>query len=325
MDNTIILQGKFTSDGQAKNIVLRSGCNWMEVINYTQMGTQQNPGRGVKFEWQEGMAAGTGVEIKKGNASDALSGVTLASGGFTVIDTSLSPVGALDTTVTAVSNAAPPVVTCTSTAALNVGDVVRMIDVAGAQQLGGIDFTIGNGTFTGTTFSLDYMAQIVAGTTGSFRRIKYDPIFYPRNRYISDIASGSTTEVTLTVTHNYSVGQQVRFIVPAEYAMVEINGLSGTIISVDTSINSITVDIDSSAFTGFQFPLTAEYPFTPAQVIPYGEAANANIVNPNLLTDATENQSFIGMQLAAGAQSPAGSNNDVIYWRAGKSFSVDNS
>jgi len=30
------------------------------------------------------------------------------------------------------------------------------------------------------------------------------------------------------------------------------------------------------------------------------------------------------MKLAAGADSPAGSSSDVIYWRAGKSFSVSN-
>lgn len=323
MSDAIIRQGRFTSTGAAKNLVLRNDVDWIEVINITQMAAQQNPGRGVQFFWQRGMAQGSAIEIKKANAADTLNGVVVASGGFTLIDTSNQAPGALDATVAAVSNANPPVVTVADTTGLSVGDVVRMIDVAGAQQLGGIDFTIGNGTFTGTTFSLDYMTQIVAGTTGSFRRIPYNPIFYPPHRFISSITQAQQAVVLLTVDHEFTVGQQVRFVVPEEYGMVEMNGLSGTIVAVDTvTTNTITVDIDTTAFTAFAFPLTGDYPFSPALVVPIGEAAKSPY--ENLLDDARRNIAYIGIQLAGGAQSPAGSAGDVIYWRAGSSFDVDN-
>jgi hypothetical protein len=102
--------------------------------------------------------------------------------------------------------------------------------------------------------------------------------------------------------------------------MTEMNKLTGTITAVAT--NTVTVDIESSAFTAFAFPATAAVPFTPAVMVPVGEAAEESYVN--LLDDATTNTGYIGIQLAAGTTSPAGALNDVIYWVAGKSFSVTN-
>jgi hypothetical protein len=129
----------------------------------------------------------------------------------------------------------------------------------------------------------------------------------------------------MSVTHGFTVGQEVRIIVPDAFGMTEIDGLQGTITAIDTTTttgNSITVDIDSTAFTTFAFPLAAAVPFSPAMVVPLGEAATSPY--ENLLDDATINTGYIGMILAAGADSPAGVTSDVIYWVAGKSFSVDN-
>lgn len=328
MDLTIIQQGRFTADGTAKTIQLRSDLDWMMVYNFTQAATQQATGRGVQFYWQRGFAADAAIEYKKTNSTDALNMVTVSSGGFTLVDSSLQAPGVLNSTITAISNASIPVVTNSGTNGLSAGDVVRLINVAGAQQLGGIDFTVGYNTLSTTTFSLDYMSQIVAGTTGSWRKINFDPIFYPRRRFITKISQAAQAVVTLSVTHGYKVGQQVRFEVPTAFGMVEMNGLQGTIVAINTTTtsgNTITVDIDSSAFTAFAFPLTAAVPFSPALVVPIGEdTADALLLGQDILSDATVNQSYIGIKLAAGAQSPAGSSGDVIYWVAGKSFSVDN-
>jgi hypothetical protein len=319
-DNTIFQQGKFTADGNSKVLAIRSDLDWMRVINYTQAATQQSTGRGIEFYWQRGMTTDTGIEYKKTNSTDALNMVTLTSGGFSLIDTSTNPVGTLYNTVTAISTASTPVVS-SNTLGLSNGDVVRIIDVTSAQQLGGMDFTIG-GSNPGTSFTLAYMAQLgLAGTTGSFRKINYDSIFYPRTRYITSVtSSGTSSVVVLSVTHGYTVGQNVKLNVPSAYGMVEADGLTGNITAINTGTNSITVDIDSSTFTSFAFPATAAVPFTFATVTPVGE----NVAYPDLNDDATTNTAYIGMKLAAGAQSPAGSTSDVIYWYAGKSFSVTN-
>jgi hypothetical protein len=79
------------------------------------------------------------------------------------------------------------------------------------------------------------------------------------------------------------------------------------------------VNIDTTGFTAFAFPLIAAVPCNFAVVKPLGEdSATA----PNVLADATENQSYIGIELSAGAQSPAGVVGDVIYWKAYKSFNL---
>lgn len=334
MDGAIIQQGRFTSTGATKVIQLRAGVDWMMVYNKTIAAASQTTAVGVQYYWQRGFGSGEGWEYLKSNAANAANLSTyLTSGGFTLIDSSSNPVGPLDGTsgnadITAVSNAAIPVVTNNNVNGLVAGDVVRLINVVGGQQLGAMDFTVGNNTLGNTTFSLDYMSQIVAATTGHWRRIQFDPIFYPRRRFITKITKAASAVVTLSVTHGYKVGQEVRLIVPAAYGMVEMNGLVGTITAIDTTVttgNSITVNIDSSAFTTFAFPLTADAPFTAAEVVPMGEdTAQALSSAVDILSDATLNTGYIGLQLAAGANSPAGQVSDVIYWVAGTSFSVDN-
>jgi len=322
MDGTIIQQGRFTADGSSVELQIRSDVDWMEVINYTIADADQTTAVGVEYYWQRGMAVDTGIEYKKSNAANAANLTNaMASGGFSLLDTSGSPLGALNATVTDISNAAIPVVSNSGTNGLVAGDVVRLINVTTAQQLGGMDFTVGINTLTSGTFSLDYMAAVVTATTGSWRKINFQPQFYPRHRSITKITAASSAVVSMSVAHGYIVGQEVRLRVPAAFGMVEANNLLGTITAV--SAGTITLDIDSSAFTAFAFPVSADVPFSPALVIPVGEAASEAYAN--LLDDATNNVSFVGMKLAAGANSPAGATSDVIFWKAGKSFSVSNS
>lgn len=332
MDNTILQQGRFTSTGANVTIQLRSDVDWMKVYNVTQAAASQTTAVGVEYYWQRGFASGAKWTYFKSNAAAAANlSQYITSNGFTLIDSSVQAPGPLNATITAVSNAAIPVVTVSAPAGLVAGNVVRLINVAGAHQLDGYDFTIGYNSGTtpsSTTFSLDYMPQIVAGTTGSWRLIPFNPIFYPARRRITKITQASQAVITMSVTHGYKVGQAVRLRVPAAFGMVEMDGLLGNIVAIDTTTtsgNTITVDIDSSSFTAFSFPLTAAGAFTPAEVIPVGEdTALAVADGVDILSDATINQSYIGMQLTGGASCPGGAASDVMYWVAGKSFSVDN-
>jgi len=329
MDNTIIQQGRFTSTGANVTIPLRSGVDWMACYNITQAAASQTTAVGVKYFWQFGYPAGAKWTTFKSNAANAANlEQYITSNGFTFFDNSNSPVGQLNTTITAISNATIPVVTNTGTNGLAAGSVVRLFNVASAQQLGGMDFTVGNNTLSTTTFSLDYMSTIVAGTTGSWRQINFDPLFYPTRRFITSITQATQAVVTLSVTHGYQVGQSVRMIVPAAFGMVEMNGLLGDIVAINTNVssgNTITLDINSSGFTAFAFPLSAAVPFTFAEVVPVGEdTALALSSNVNILSDATLNTGYIGMTLQGGVNCPAGASSDVIYWVAGKSFSDTN-
>lgn len=328
MDLTIVQQGSFTSTGNNVYIPLESGVDWMTVYNITQAAANQTVAVGVKYYWQSGFAANSQWATLKAEAADAANLEQYTTvGGFNYIDTSLQAPGILHATITAISNAAIPVVTNTGTNGLIPGNIVRLINVAGAQQFGGMDFTVGYNTLSGTTFSLDYAPQITAGTVGSWRLIAFNPIFYPRHRFITSISQAAQAVVITSVTHGYQVGQAVRFNVPAAFGMVEINGLEGNIVAINTTdtVNSFTVDINSSAFTAFAFPTSVEVPFTPAVVVPIGEdTALALANNVNILSDATFNTAFTGMVLTGGEGFPGGADEDNMFWVAGKSFSVNN-
>ena len=70
MENTIIQQGKFTSDGAAKNLAIRSDVDWMVVYNYTNAAATGDDS--VKFYWQRGMDNGTGVYYYKDGGGNNL-------------------------------------------------------------------------------------------------------------------------------------------------------------------------------------------------------------------------------------------------------------
>jgi hypothetical protein len=329
-DFTLIQQGRFTSTGASVTIPLRSGVDWMRVYNTTVAAANQTTAIGVEYYWQNGFPQGYAWEYLKSNAADAANlSQYLTSGGFTYVDSSLTPNGVVNATVTAISNASIPVVTNSGTNGLTAGSIVRLFNITGGQQLGGMDFTVGYNTLSSTTFSLDYMAEIAAATTGSWMLINYDALYYPRRRYITNITQATQAVVTLSVTHGYLPGQKVKMIVPYVFGMIEMNNLYATIVAVNTTLtsgNTITLDIDSTSFTAFVFPTSGEYPaFTPAQVVPVGEnSAEALTLGVDFLNDATINTGYIGMNLSAGANSPAGQSGNVIYWVAGASFNVNN-
>lgn len=318
---TQMYQGGFTATGESVFIPLRGGIDWMRIYNTSVMAASQTTAVGYEFYWQVPFSSG-GLVFYKSNATNAsnLAG-TLPTNSFVYTNTSENVYGVINATVTAVSNAAIPVVSNSGTNGLSAGDVVRLINITGAQQLGGIDFTVGNNTLTSSTFSLDFMAQIVAGTTGSWMKINYNPIFYPRRRIITKITRGTQTVVTLSVAHDYGIGQIVRVSVSAAFGTTQINGLQGTILDVDYTNNTITLDIDSSSFTAFAWPTTSQVPFTPAEIIPMGENTGyALSQNVDILDDSTENFGRIGMTLAGGANLPGGANGDTMAWQAGTVF-----
>lgn len=323
MDITIIQQGRFTSDGTAQTLQIRSDLDWMEVINYTQSATTQTTGRGVMFRWQRGMSDGTGVMFTKQDSANALDLETLSTGGFTLVDSSTAGLGPV-VTGTTITKADPPVCTAAGHGYSN-GDLVQLSNLTNMPQLSQVVWTIGN--VTTNTFELTYMDTNTANFTAetAFEVRKVPPSFFnpePSGRSIANIvSSGTSTVVTLPTSldsFDVSVGAVMRLVVPAVFGMTEIDGMTGTVTAVSTANNTVTLDIDSSSFTAFAWPASTAVPFTLAQAITIGASGSAAV-------DPADNVGYLGMVLGAGADGPAGSSSDVIYWRAGKSFSVSNS
>lgn len=321
--NTIIQQGRFTSDGATRLLSVRADVDWMCVYNYTNAGATGDDS--VKFYWQRGMADLAGVRYFKSGGGNNLNLSTLTTTGFTRIDTSNNPLSAA-IAVTAATDATQPVVSTGDTSDLVNGDVVLLSSFTGQENLAGIEFQVDN-VVGNTSFRIANAIATTPGaaaTAGNWRKVRWNPLYYPRRRFVANITAADPAVITCTADHGLTVGQKVRLVVPAAYAMVEMDSLQATVTAVTAS--TLTLDIDSSGFTAFQFPLPAVVPFSPALVVPIGEdSAQAISSSVDILADATENQGVIAMSLPGGADAPGGANADVMYWVAGRSFDVSNS
>jgi len=279
--STIIQQGRFTSTGEAKIIPLRSDLDWMEVYNTTVADNDtQTTAVGVQFYWQRGMAVASGIEYKKSDAANAAQLTT----GFTLIDPNAGPSAPVAGTI--ITKASPPVCTAPAHGFQN-GDTVAFSDLAQMPQLSTYTFTIDN--VTTNTFELSFFDTNTPNFTQetSFN-VRSFPFFEWKGGWaaISSIIKGGTTQVQLTtaeVEEAYEVGTVLRFQIPSEYGMTQLNGLSGTILVYNAPTNTYTIDIDSSSFTDFVFPGPSAVPLSNASVQVIGS------INTNVSTDAVDN------------------------------------
>lgn len=333
MDGTILSQGSFTQGSTATNqvVAIPSNVDFMWVYNKTKIdaGTAST---GVQFYWQRGFPAGYAMEYQTNAASTATLLRSVSTGGFTLYDPSGQSAGALPllgnpVAATGISNATKPVVTTgTTTGLVADSSIVRLSLPSGSTALAsaicGIDLLV-DAVSAGVSFTVptDALANTLGITTGtlSYRVVNYSPLFYPRRFVILNITAATSAVVTTSIPHGYQVGQEVRFTIPSVSGMTQLDGQAGTITAVN-SATTFTVNIDTSAYTTFTFPTVAQQPSSYPLVAPVGEdtaQALASVVD--ILTDATVNNGFLGMVLPAGADSPGGQANDVIYWVAGKS------
>lgn len=339
------LQGRFAQGATATNINLSipSSFDWMWVYNETQL-YAATPNTGAQFYFQRGMTNGQGVLYTKENTIGALVPSQIAANsGFIMLDTSsmINQLGA-STAITNTTNATNPVLTTASTAGMSPGQIVRLYNMSTGHSVDGMDFVIDN-IPSGTTFRLGGLFQAAPFTngaaTGNFRIVNYNSAawspWYPPFRYIIKIlrpqdvggVAGSTF-IVLNAPSNYLVGQKVVFSVPNGFGATQLDGLTGTITAVTNgnASPSITVNIDSTSFGAFTFINSVNIK-SRAIVAPVGEDTGyqLSLATPgNILNDAVYNNEIIGVTLVAGASSPAGQANDVIYWIAGSSASVTN-
>ncbi len=386
MDGTILGQGTFVASsvglanpnpgnaeiGQSNPVIIQipSGADWVKVRNYTRWGTvgaagaayfngTANADVGIDFYWQRGMAAGTGIVTYKASSSAVLSGDTLVSGGFTLYDpsgqtTGSQPLLGAAVATSASTNATRPVVTHTADSTVQVGTVVRMSNTA-QTDVNGIDMVVGT-VSSSTSFTLLTATNALAtapgaiGGAGFYRVVNTNPLFYPRNRYVVNITRAVNAQVSTSVEHSLTVGQEVRFSIPDQSGMTQLNpsysnnyfpqgsSQSAIVVSIVDAYN-FTINIDTTSYTAFTWPTIAQQPSSFPQVIPIGEDTatalasnsnqfpqyqNQNIYNANsgILADSTVNTGYLGMILGNGGNgleltTPILGPSGAISWSSG--------
>lgn len=332
---TIVTQGTFTQPATAvtQTIPLPSGCDYFVTTNLTQMATTQGTGRVVRGEWYGGglFNDNDGLRWKKTNSTSAINidnfSTSTASNGFTYVSSFPAPQAAL--TGTAITNASPAVASVTNT--YSEGDQVTIYNAVLMQQISGMTFTISS--VSGSAFTLlglDASGFADAATAFTVRRVAPSLPVAPQFLYVTGITQATQAVVTVSQAHNYQIGQAVEFSIPGSFGMVQLNNnnqpQSKPPIITAVGTYTITINVNTTGYTAFAFPLSSGSPTTQlfATVAPAGQQATFNPITLvqtgyNVLQVPFHSSLFIPyMMLPAGAQSPGGSASDVIAYQAYK-------
>lgn len=126
-----------------------------------------------------------------------------------------------------------------------------------------------------------------------YQNLPIEPQFYKPSRFvISNISLGYTTIVTTSVDHNYSIGQQVRLIIPSSFGCYQLNEASGYVISIPSSTQvEITINSSKNVNPFFASSSTQVLP----QILSIGDLnsgqnnLNATFSNINFITGSFQN------------------------------------
>lgn len=310
-----LFYGSFTSTGAAQTISFGTIVTSFQMHNLTQYNSVANPGVLKRAWYIAGQPDGSyfGVANTAGAATDT--SIYAATGGFTPIDYDNLPSFA-STAIVSVSQASPAVVTSNGHG-LQTGDQVILYNVTGQQQLSGIQFTAtrtGANTFT---IPVDTSGFANAGSGGRVQKV-FPNRFVERETFITNITQAASGVVSTSTNHGYQVGDTVSFRLPENgaYGMTELNYIRAAITAVG-STTTFTINVNTSGFTAWAWPLTANaFQQSRPVVIPVGAAGTA----PNYLGDATTNVGFKGLILGSAV---CGAASDVIYWTAQVGTNLD--
>jgi len=330
---TIITGGSFTQGATAvgQKILLPSSADYFETYNVTQMAAT-NPNTVIKGQWfgskfgTGASPAGQGFKVVKTTAD--LTDDFAAGNGFTYVTTSPVVEAQNAAAITGITAASPAVVSQAAHGYV-AGDILQFYGTTGMLQISGMNFQISTvNTNDYTLIGLRAAGFAAAATAGFTRRISKYLAVDPQFLYITEITKATQAVVRTSVdpTAYYVVGMKIHFSIPYSFGMYEMNQLTGTIVAVDATNYTLTVDIDSTAFTTFAFPASPANPTVPlfATLAPAGAATKRD---PNTFVETGYNfqyQSFHTgqfvpyMYLAAGAQAAAGAALDTVNWLAYK-------
>ncbi len=341
---TILTAGSFASTGVGVKIPLPSSADYFRTWNITQLAAA-SPTAVVGGEWfgakfgTGASAANEGLRWKKSGSSAILIdsfGTSTATDGFTYVTSSPVVEAQAANAITGITAANPAVVTQTNT--YSNGDYVRIYNTTGDLTIGGMVFQISS--VSGAGYTLLGLANVAgnglaAATAGNTRRVSKFNAVDPEFLFITNISKATQAVVSTSVDPSafYAVGMKIHLSVPASFGMKEMNQLTGKIVAVNAASASgsigaynLTIDIDSSAFTTFAFPLSAGSP-TARLFATLSPAGASTQFDPVTLVqtgyDFVKQPFHTGqftpyMFLAGGANSPAGANADVINWMAYK-------
>jgi hypothetical protein len=288
----------------AVNIPMTDRPDWVFVKNLTNWGNDAAV-TAIESEWFSIMAQGSFLSKDQTVTSGALSTNIGTTGGFTFVDQT-NPPTYTRVAMTAV-NGSTFVVSTANTAGINVGDIVRLINVTGALELSGILYQV-TAVSAGVSITLGFAATAATakgatygnGTTGFIQKV-YPGFMYPALRQVMFISQATQAKVYFSRQHDFTIGELVDFQIPTPYGMVQLSNLTGhsgqgpfssnpagaarVITTTNTDVeSSITIDVDTTGFTAFTYPTSATFALgaSPAVCFPAGSGVVPLITGTNV-------------------------------------------
>jgi hypothetical protein len=334
----------------AVNIPMTDKPDWVIVKNLTDWGDGTTV-TSVESEWFSGMAAGAYISMDQTITTNALSSNAGTSGGFTFIDQS-NPPTYTKVAVTAV-NGTTFVVSTGNTAGISVGDFIRLINITSALELSGFGTYEVTAVTANTSITLGFVATsgltVTNGTTGYYQKV-YPNNFYPKYAYPVAITQATQAKIYFGKFNDYSVGEMVDFQIPTLYGMTQLSNLTAQsrgparVLQVTNTFSngssnpesSIVIDVDTTGFTAFAVPTSAQYAtagnHSPAVcfpagsgVVPLNGSATIPLSPPGTnLVDAFDNHDQYVMNLGLNVVGEGGSNMVVMAFKADFNNAISN-
>lgn len=328
-----ILTGSFANVASTpKFIPLPTGWNEFKLKNLTRSGVTAlgiagslTSDRIVKAFFNSNyMTSGTALIEQNGTVSGILAPLNngiCAINGITVYDAA----NLVNGPNIAISSFTPGTTTVFTTGAAHgfqVGDNVRIGNMTSSPQLGGLVMTV-TAVGSSTTFTTLLNSTNAVTSVGTVFKVgnadlQNRSLYYPQYRAIAAITAANPMVVTTLVQQNYQIGDVVRFQIPTQFGMQQLNTTSSglpvefTVRAVNNAVGTQTVTLegDGSAFTAFAWPGVTSYPYGLPVMIPQGEGNTNNLAgivpfplpyaNQDILGFATQNTARSGVLVGAG-------------------------
>lgn len=350
-----ITTGSFTNVASTPFFIpLSQHVSYFKLTNASKLASYTS-GRITNAEWWDYMANGIAfvdapTTITGPLNASAVIRTQLAQNGISVIKGGIYTQGPTIAIASFATNAGPPVTTEFTTSTdhgFRVGDNVRIVGMTTAPQMGGLVMTV-TAVGSTTTFTTLFDSTNAVTSVGSVYKVgnyaqQNSSLYYPQNRAIASIKQANPMVVTTLVQQNYAVGDKVRFQIPTVFGMTQLDSTSNglpvefTVVAVDNAVGTQTVslDVDSTAFTAFSWTAAANYPYSLPIMVPQGEDNTNNLqqygviptplpyANQDVLSFATQNTAQNGILVGAGDGTATattggiiGSTVDIFYWEA---------
>lgn len=289
-----IAAGSFVADGLPKNLPF---AGQPDIVRLYYQGNDSGDiwtgATGTKEAfWNRNMPNGSAMLTVGVASNDQKSFITAAVGtGVSYYNPEWSKLGPVKVG-TAISQANPAVVTCAVAHGLLTGDQVLLSNSTGMLQIAGMYFQITkiddfNFSLNGLDSSIPFSGP---ATAVQFRKILFPGIWQPQSCLITNISRAADAVITTSVDHGYKVGQLIYLAVAPQFGMVQASGKISRIKAV--TANTMTIDLDTSSYTAFAFPLTGAGPFDFPNLSNYG-------TDSSLVLNAYRNDAVAGVYLGS--------------------------